>query len=376
VADSGVPLDDERFKPVYWTNRKEENGDEDEDNDHNGCYHDVIGCSFLTRGFPEDDVDLDAEFRHGTHVAGLASGRSLPDALRSVLDNRIRLMILKVANSSGQIDPTYIHDAINYAQNKMPRVVNMSFEGDTAGSTTMNLMKSNPQILFVVAAGNRKLNLDSEDNEVYPASLGATLDNVITVAASNEKRELACFSNYGTRTVMLAAPGVSMNSTVDVGEQFHSGTSQASPLVALTVALLDAKGMHDASDIKMRIFNTVSFVRGMQVQSEGILNINKAISFEVDLIELKKSGEVLKGEISPVLINLPGRAVPLESVESVVIDHSLTAATRDRVWRLRRGVFGPVDTDLGDLVITMKCRNGDTVELHRDQISSITPARK
>jgi subtilisin family serine protease len=375
VADSGVPVDDSRFKPVYWINNKESRGTEDEDNDHNGCYHDVIGCSFITYGFPEDDLDLDEEFHHGTHVAGLASGRSLPKPLEGLVATSVRLMILKIANSEGVIEPGRIHEAITYAQEKQAKIVNMSLEGDVAGDTTRNLMKSNPQLLFVVAAGNDKLNLDLEGNAIYPASLGAELANVITVAASDERRQLTCFSNYGVKTVMIAAPGLNMYSTVDVGNQYHSGTSQAAPLVSLAAALLDAAGMHDTSDIKLRLFNTVTFVRSLGVQSEGILNIDKALSLNVDVVELK-DGRILKGKIvAPELITVSGVAVRLDSVESIIVDHALQGHDRDRVWILKRGKFDSVDTDLGPLTLSLKLAdNGKTIDVERSDVSSITPA--
>ncbi len=374
VADSGIAVDDERFRPVYWINNKEVRGEEDEDNDHNGCYHDVIGCNFITFGFPEDDLDLDDTFHHGTHVAGLASGRSLPDALKTRVTHSIRLMILKIANSEGLIEPGRIHAAITYAQEKQSKIVNMSLEGDSAGTVTRNLMKSNPQILFVVAAGNDGHNLDDPRNEVYPAVLGRELPNVITVAASDEKQGLACFSNYGEQTVMIAAPGLNMYSTIDVGEQFHSGTSQATPLVSLAAALLDAQGMHETTDIKLRLFNTVSFVRGLKVQSEGILNIDKALATDVDVLETT-GGEVLKGTIeSPRTLRIAGTAVRLSGVESVIINHALTGKGRDRVWMLKRGSLEHADTDLGSLVISIRLQNGQMRSIDRNDLSSITPA--
>src|SRR5262249_62044272 len=66
-------------------------------------------------------------------------------------------------------------------------------------------------MIFVAAAGN-----DGADNNTtpfYPANYARDLDNVISVAATDHNDQLASFSNYGTNTVNLAAPGVNILST-------------------------------------------------------------------------------------------------------------------------------------------------------------------
>jgi len=58
-------------------------------------------------------------------------------------------------------------------------------------------------ILFVTAAGNDGLNLDSDP--IYPCAYD--LENLICVAASTDDDRLAAFSNYSSTLVHLAAPG-------------------------------------------------------------------------------------------------------------------------------------------------------------------------
>jgi thermitase len=66
---------------------------------------------------------------------------------------------------------------------------------------------------------------------------------VLSVAASNEKDKLASFSNWGEKSVDLAAPGDSIASTAHGGEySYVSGTSMAAPLVAAAAAMVREHG--------------------------------------------------------------------------------------------------------------------------------------
>ncbi len=89
----------------------------------------------------------------------------------------------------------------------------------------------NPDVLFLIAAGNER-----EDNDVVlnsPQYLSRFFPNVITVASVNAENQPSQFTNRGTRSVQIAALGEDIVATMLGGlESPMSGTSMASPLVA------------------------------------------------------------------------------------------------------------------------------------------------
>ena len=60
--------------------------------------------------------------------------------------------------------------------------------------------------------------LDDDTGEDVPSDFG--YDIILPVAASTTSDEIALFSNYGRHSVLLAAPGTSIVSTVPNGRYF------------------------------------------------------------------------------------------------------------------------------------------------------------
>lgn len=136
---------------------------------------------------------------------------------------------------------------------------------------------SAPSMLFVFAAGN-----DGMNNDIYgtsPANIKA--DNVITVGATYKNEFFAPFSNFGTKMVDVAAPGMLIDSAIPGNEYLKvSGTSQASPYVANVAAKIKSANTRlSPLEIKKILMGTVDKKAFLaeKVMAGGIVNLDRAV---------------------------------------------------------------------------------------------------
>ncbi len=134
-----------------------------------------------------------------------------------------------------------------------------------------------PNTLFVFAAGND--GMSNDEFGTSPANIKA--DNVITVGATYKNEFFAPFSNYGTKMVDIAAPGMLIKSAIPGNDYLEvSGTSQAAPYVANVAAKIkSANPALKPVDVKAILMGTVD-KKGFlsdKVMTAGIVNLDRAV---------------------------------------------------------------------------------------------------
>ena len=177
-----------------------------------------------------DDIGPGLAWGHGTHIAGIVHAIA-PAA---------QLMPIRVLDSQGRGNTFVLAYAIEYAIAQGADVINLSLGADCESRILKEVIASAiaQDIVIAAAAGN-------DANIVPPCP--ASLPGVISVAAVEETRQRAEWSNYG-EWITLAAPGVGITSTFPLGYGVEitatpgyaawSGTSMATPFVSGAAALV------------------------------------------------------------------------------------------------------------------------------------------
>jgi subtilisin family serine protease len=194
------------------------------------------------------------------------------------VDWNAQIMPLKVLDSTGSGTDAEIVSAIDFAVQHGARVINASWGGGPPSQAVANAISyaGSQGAVFVTAAGNSGTNDDAAP--FYPASY--RLPNEIAVAAINQAGGLAGFSNFGAKTVALAAPGVNILSTVPGGYAYMSGTSMATPYVSGVVALVAALNPSDtAAQLVQQVLSTTKPLPSLagKTTTGGIVDAARAV---------------------------------------------------------------------------------------------------
>ncbi len=195
VLDTGLDyFHPDLQKDNIWLNSAEKPNGKDDDN--NGYVDDLIGWNFVDNN--NNPWDLAG---HGTITAGIIGATIGNREGVAGINPRVKIMPLKVLNFLGNGRSFGVAEAIYYAVDKGARVINLSLGGETLSRVAAEAVAYavSKGVVVVVAAGN-----DVVDTMQYGL---ASLDTVLTVAATNHQDERAGFSNYG-QTVKIAAPGL------------------------------------------------------------------------------------------------------------------------------------------------------------------------
>ncbi|KRW66073.1 serine protease [Pseudomonas sp. TTU2014-105ASC] len=242
IIDEGVMTTHADLRANIWINPGEGSRADRKDNDRNGFIDDIHSWDFSANDASVYDGPADD---HGTHVAGTVAAVANNGAGVFGVCPSAKLITAKFLGANGGTTAGAVK-AVNYlTQLKLAKKINLvatnnSWGGGGYSQALYDAIRAagNANILFVAAAGNSGLDIDATPS--YPASY--QLPNVIAVAAIGQNGQRAGFSNYGAKSVHIAAPGVDIVSTVPTakgaaGYAYMSGTSMAAPHVTGAAAL-------------------------------------------------------------------------------------------------------------------------------------------
>ena len=235
VIDSGVDFTHPDLAGTSWVNPGEAgalatNGLDD---DHNGFVDDVNGWDFCNNDAtvgPGSGANDD----HGTHVAGTIGASLNGQGIVGVAPG-VRIMSLRSFSGGRSCGGDVgLIAAIDYAASFGVPIINASWGGPGRDTVLEAAISDAASSLLMAAAGNS--GVDNDKHPFYPAS--SPNANIISVAAIDQSGQLAQYSNYGAKSVDIAAPGDNILSTLP-GNQYGigSGTSMAAPHVSGVAAL-------------------------------------------------------------------------------------------------------------------------------------------
>ncbi len=246
---------------------------------------------------------------HGTHVSGIIAAEHNGIGVVGVAPGA-DIYAVKVLDGGGFGTASLVVSGIEWAKNNGMNIISMSLgstENNTAVLDAVNAAY-NSGVLLVAAGGNT-----GGGPVLYPAAY----DSVIAVTAIDQNGQRASFSPIDQK-IEVAAPGVRINSTVQGGYGFLSGTSMAAPHVTGVAALIfstnftdvNGDGKRDNKDVREIIRNTAfdagipgkdnTYGYGMVDASKALLGISayaNSTDTNADLSATKDDGvsEIIAG---------------------------------------------------------------------------------
>ncbi len=274
VIDTGVKYDHDDLWENMWNGGTAH---------PNHGYNYVANDDYVDPTTSNDPMD---NCGHGTHIAGVIGASGDNGIGVTGVCWKTQIMAIKSFDSDGRGTTDTVISGIGFAIDHGANIINASFNFYGGSSTALSseiAAAKNAGILFVASAGNAcgstnpntpGCNVDLSVNQTYPCN--DTSDNVLCVSALDQSFGRASFSNYGSTSVDVSAPGTNIYSTwcsntaspacsssvcgsYSANYVVENGTSMATPYAAGLAALVWANNpTFTYSDVKNAIMSSDS----------------------------------------------------------------------------------------------------------------------
>ena len=226
---------------------------------------------------------------HGSHIFSIIESTFVDNT--GFHPSNINWDIRKTHDADGVAELGNIILALEEAVTDGADIINMStsfydqenIEQQTMVENVIEIIEEN-NVLIVASAGNEGSELDiNHEPNCFPSEFPTY--NLLTVAAYDcDEDVLATYSNYGTTSIDIAAPGNNIlgYEGKDFNQVFKSGTSQATAIVTGVAASLGINQMNfDYIEVKCAILSGVDVKNNLadKVLTKGFLNAEKALEY-------------------------------------------------------------------------------------------------
>jgi thermitase len=305
------------------------------------------GFNFVTN--TQDALD---DHNHGSHCSGTIGAVANNSTGVAGVNWNVTMIPVKFLDSDGNGTADRALEAVQYSTIIGVNIMSNSWGGGGFSQALFDAIDfaRSRGILFVAAAGN-----NSNDNDAIPTyPAGYALDNIISVAASDNRDTLASFSNFGRTTVHVTAPGVKILSTEKGGTYgIMSGTSMATPHVSGIAALmLSANPALTYAQVKDNLIKSCDPVRKLarKVVCGGRVNVYNAIHGIFPPADVPDPAAWKDVSFAVESVH------PYESSKTYDFPISIPNAKYIRV------IFDTVDTEAGYDFLRLTQANGDEIE--------------